>query len=216
VRDGEGNQQAGVAATPLEIAPDSHFQIGHYPLGEDAQNVAGLLLSQDGTEAAVGLATLNALNQPDETTLSTIDAADWLSAHSAGRSVAVFGRFPFIDDEVRPYARQVWVFEQSPHADEYSAVDMATILPQAELVAITGSSILNHSIDQILLHTAPDSTIVLMGPSTPLTAKLFTSGITALFGVRVADVQQAVVSVIAGDGFQKMRGLQRVSLFKPF
>lgn len=209
-----GQQRAGVAATPLQIAADSRFQIGHYSLDDDAQVVARLLLSEDEPAAAVGLATLNALNQPDETMLSTADAADWLSAQSAGRSVAVFGRFPFVDGEIRPFARQVWVFEQAPEAGEFGAADMATILPQAEVVAITSSSILNHSIDLILPHTKPDSTVVLLGPSTPLTVKLFDCGIAALFGVRVVDVEMVVESVMAGDGFQKMRGLQRVALFK--
>ena len=214
VRDTEGIQRAGVAATPSEIHPDARFQIGHFALDEAADKVARLLLSDDETEAALGLATLNALNQPDESLLSTADAADWLSAHSAGRSVAVFGRFPFVEDEIRPFARKLWVFEQDPQAGEFGAADMSRILPQAEIVAITSSSILNHTIDSILSHIKPDRIVVLLGPSTPLNAKLFGCGITALFGVRVVDVRQAVESVIAGEGFQKLRGLQRVGMFR--
>jgi uncharacterized protein len=210
----KGLQVAGVATTPRRIAADSRFQIGHYPLAEDAAVVARLLLSPDESTAAVGLATLNALNRPDETGFSTIDAADWLSAQSVGRRVAMIGRFPFIDAEIRPYAHQVWVFEQEPQAGESSDTDMATILPQADIVAITGSSILNHTLDFILSYTRPDSIVVLLGPSTPLVGKLFESNIAALFGVRVVDTQEAIESVIAGDGFQKMHGLQRVSLFK--
>ncbi len=73
---------------------------------------------------------------------------------------------------------------------------------------------MNHTIDLILPHVRPGSTVVLLGPSTPLSVKLLSSGIHALFGVRVVDVLAAVDSVVAGVGFQKMVGLQRVSLFR--
>ena len=85
----EGNtgvQQAGVAAAPHQLTPDAPFQIGHYPLDKDAEAVARWLDSADATTAAIGLATLNALNQPDEHLLTTTDAADWLSAQSLGRN----------------------------------------------------------------------------------------------------------------------------------
>jgi uncharacterized protein (DUF4213/DUF364 family) len=214
VQDSAGLQRAGVAATPSAIAADARFQIGHLALDEDAQTIARLLLSEDETEAAMGLATLNAINQPDENLPSNADAADWLAAQSIGKSVAVFGRFPFVDDEIRPFARQVWVFEQNPQPGEFGAADMTAILPQAEIVAITSSTIVNHTIDSILAQTTPHSIVALLGPSTPLNAKLFECGISALFGVRVVDVGQVIESVMAGEGFQKLRGLQRVGMFR--
>jgi uncharacterized protein (DUF4213/DUF364 family) len=212
--DGEdGARRAGVAAAPLSIHPQSPFQMGCYTPDADAVTVASLLRWDDEASAAVGLATINALLQPDN--LSTFDAADWLAEKCANRTVAIFGRFPFIDVEVRPGAKQVWVFEREPQTGEFGADDMARVLPQADVVAITSSSIVNHTIDTILPHLAPNSLVVLLGPSTPLTEKLFTCGIHALFGVQVADLQQAVESVLEGGGFQKMRGLRRVSLIGP-
>lgn len=210
----DGTQRAGVASTPGRIAADSRFQVGHYALNEEAHVIARLLLSEDAAAAAVGLATINALNQPDAAALSTVDAADWLAAQSVNRSIAVVGRFPFIDDEIRPHARRVWVFEQEPHADEFDDTALPTVLPQADIVAITGSSVINHTLDLILPHVKAGGTIVLLGPSTPLSEKLFDSGIDAMFGVRVTSVPQVVESVVAGAGFQHMHGLQRVALFR--
>lgn len=214
-KNSTGLQRSGVATSPRQIPPEAQFQIGHYPLNESAEVVAGWLRSSDATAAAVGLATVNAINQPDENLLTRDDAADWLAAQSAGHTIAIFGRFPFIDEEIRPHARQVWVFEQQPQTNELDSSAMQTVLPQADLVAITGSSIINHSLDLILPHTHSDSTRVLLGPSTPLSQKLFESGIDAMFGVRVVDAQAVINSVVAGDGFQKMQGLERVALFKP-
>jgi uncharacterized protein len=205
---------AGVASTPKQISPESRFQIGHHALNEPAHEIARLLLSEDETTAAVGLAVLNALHQPDESRLTKADAADWLSAQCAGKHIAIFGRFPFIEDEIRPFARKVTIFEQTPQNDESSSTEIATLLPDAEIVAITGSTIINHTIDTILPHVRPGSIVVMLGPSTPLNERLFECGIHALFGVRVADVEQVKASVLDGAGFQKIQGLQRMAMFK--
>jgi uncharacterized protein len=214
IRDKAGVERAGVAAAPHHIASDEHFQIGHYSLDERAEIVTQWLGSTEPTTAAVGLATFNALNQPDEHLLTHTDAADWLSEQSLGRNIAIFGRFPFIDAEIRPYAKQVWVFELQPQSGELDSRAIETVLPHADCVAITGSSIVNHTLDLILPHTNPHSTVVVLGPSTPLSTKLFDLGISALFGVCVTHMQPAIDSVVKGVGFQQMNGLQRVSLFK--
>ncbi|HVO41158.1 MAG TPA: DUF364 domain-containing protein [Aggregatilineales bacterium] len=213
--NGQGVIQAGVAMAPHPIAAEARFQIGHCQPDEPAEGLGRRLLSQDMTEAAVALATLNALNQPPENRLTIAHAANWLSAQGAGRTLAIFGRFPFIDAELRPAARQVWVFEQQPGPGEYDGSNVPLLVPQADIVAITGSSVINHTIDTILPYVRPGSTVVLLGPSTPLCEKLFAIGIDAMFGVRVANVQQVVESVVGGAGFQKMQGLQRVALLKP-
>jgi uncharacterized protein len=209
-----GEQRAGVASAPQRMATSSRFQVGHATVNDDAQTLAGMLLSGDEAEAAVGLATLNALIQVNEAELSRVDAADWLAAQCAGRRAAIFGRFPFIDTEIRPQARQVWVFEHEPQTGELSLDETAAILPQADIVALTSSSIINHTIDSILPHRRAGSVVALLGPSTPLTRKLLDCGIDALFGVRVDNLPLVIASVLAGSGFQKMDGLQRVSLFK--
>ncbi len=214
VRNRDGRQQAGVAAAPHEILPDARFQLGHHVLDKQAEVIAQGLRSTDSTKAAVGLATPNALNCVDEARLTYDDAANWLTAQSTGKTVAFFGRFPFIEEEIRPYARQVWVFEQQSQSDELDHTAITTVLPQADLVAITSSTLINHTIDLILPYVKRESTVVLLGPSTPLAEKLLDNGIDAQFGVRLVDLERVIHSVTAGDGFQKMAGLQRVALFK--
>ncbi|MFN8420366.1 MAG: DUF364 domain-containing protein [Anaerolineae bacterium] len=211
----DGSQRAGVATAPLQIDAGSPYQIGHYRMDEDACVIARLLLSDDPAAAGIGLATINALNQPEEGAFVLADAANWLTERCQDRNVAIFGRFPFIDAEVRPFARQVWVFEQQPHPDEFDSSAISVVLPQAELVAVTGSALVNHSIDLILPQIKPESTVILLGPSTPLSPQLFDCGIDAMFGVRVIDLTSLIDSVVNGAGFQKIHGLQRVALIKP-
>lgn len=212
--DEHGRQYAGVASAPHDFPDNAGFPIGQHSVDEDAAEIAQLLRSKDISEASAGLATVNALIQLENNSLSTADAADWLAQTCTDRKVAVFGRFPFVDDEVRPFAKEVRVFEQNPAAGEYHASQMPEILPQVDVVAITGSTINNHTIDDILTHTVSGNMIVIIGPSTPLTAKLFDLGINALFGVQVVDIEKAIASVQVGSNFRKMQGLRRVSLFK--
>lgn len=214
VHHSDGTTRAGVAATPHPVASDAAFQPGHTALDRDAEQIAQGLRSPDMTAAAVALATLNALNQPDERLLTTDDAADWLSAQSAGRSIAIFGRFPFIEEEVRPFASRVWVFEQQPQPGELGGEAVGAVLPQADIVAITGSSVINHTIDGILGQVRHGCVTVILGPSTPLSVKLLDSGIDALFGVSAVDVPSLIRTVAAGSGFQKVEGLRRVALFR--
>ena len=210
----DGTQYAGTAAAPRYFSDDSHFPIGHYSLDEDATKIAESLRSEDASEASVALATINALLQIEKIPVTEMDAVDWLKRACTDKKMAIFGRFPFINDELRPFASQVWVFELNPHEDEYSSADIPEIVPEADIVAITGGTIINHTLDNILAHTRSDSTVAILGPSTVLSPALFKHGIDALFGVQVVDIQKAIDSVQAGAIFRKMQGLRRVSLFK--
>ncbi len=208
------SDRAGVASTPQQIPQESVFHIGQRLHFSDRPSLADMLASHTNITATISVAVLNAVLQPPAEMLSDEDAADWLSAQSKGRCIAIFGRFPFVDDEIRPHAKQICVFEQQPTAGEYGANDMPHLLPQMDIVAITGSTIINHTLDAILSYVGATTTVVIMGPSTPLSPRLFTYGVDVLFGVRVIDTHATIQSAMAGDDFQKMRGLQRVSLFK--
>lgn len=94
IKHDDRTERAGVATSPHPILPDAQFQIGQHSLDKQAEVVAQWLRSSDGTAAAVGLATINALNQPHDHLLVSADAADWLAAQCIGRNVAIFGRFP--------------------------------------------------------------------------------------------------------------------------
>jgi uncharacterized protein (DUF4213/DUF364 family) len=207
-----GDRRAGLASTLHESAP----RTGRLSGGGDAAEMAQLARSSDRAEAAAGLATLNALLRPDPEALTSIDAADWLAEHGAGKGVAIFGRFPFIEDEIRPSARRVWVFEREPVDGEYGARDIPAIVPGADIVAITSSTLVNQTLDGILEHVAPHSTLMMLGAGTPLSPRLLAQGFDLLSGVIVRDIERAADSVRAGVSFRQMDGLQRVTLCKPY
>lgn len=214
VQNRAGQQRAGLAATPAseQVALQTQFRLGPNPVTKvEAAALAQSAQAADPVEAAVGLATLNALLQPEPEMLADIDAADWLVVHGRGRKVALVGRFPFIN-ELKPVVGHLWVLELSPQPGEYRADQASEIIPQADVVAITSSSLINHTLDGLLALTHPEAKVMLLGPSTPLTPLLFDFGVHLLAGVQVIEVEAVLAAVATPANFQKMTGVRRVSM----
>ncbi|HXV41537.1 MAG TPA: DUF364 domain-containing protein [Anaerolineae bacterium] len=212
----QGERQAGLAATPApgRVAGQSLFQYGSNLVESTSTlTLAQRACSSDPVEAAVGLATLNAFLRPDPNRLTQVDAADWLVTHGQGRKVALIGRFPFID-ELKPVVAQLWVLELSPQPGEYDPAAAPQLVPQADVVAITSSTLINQTLDGLLALARPEAKVMLLGPSTPLTPVLFEFGVDLLSGVQVVDIEAALVSVAAAGNFQKMKGVRRVTMEK--
>jgi len=227
VRNGSGLRASGMAGIPHALQGRCCLPLGSFapsapvraeaPLTmvgdeRDAMAWAELLRSSVPGEPATGLAVANALLGIDPEPAAPIDGVDWLLDRAADRDVAVVGRFPFIDRRLRPIARTVWVFERSPAGDELPETEAAALLPRAEVVVITGGALVNGSLDGYLRLAKPEASLLLLGPSTPLTSALFELGFHALSGVRVADRDAVAAAVAEGLSFRRMTGLERVTL----
>jgi uncharacterized protein (DUF4213/DUF364 family) len=217
VQDETGRQRAGLASTPAasEVAGQASFGYGDNPAPADqAAQVASLVQSLNPVEAAVGLAVLNALLEPDPTLIQELVPAEWLALHGRQRQVALVGRFPFIE-ELRPAVARLWVLELTPQPGEYGPERAAEILPQADIVVITASTLINQSLEGLLKLVRAEATVMLLGPSTPLTSLLFEFGIDLLSGVQVVDLEAALSSVTQGVIFRQMQGVRRVTMVNP-
>ncbi len=214
VESATGERRIGLAAAAPAIIDSGFLTYGFNRLDRtEAQNISRYALSQESIKAAAGLATINALLQPDPASLSQIDAGDWLVEQGRDRRVALVGRFPFID-ELEPVAHQLWVFEFNPRPGEFSFAQAPEIIPQAEVLAITGSAILNHSLQNYLTLANPAARVIVLGPSTPLSPIMFNFGIHLLCGIEVVDEKALLDSIAGGLSFRKMNGTKRVSLAK--
>ncbi len=217
VQNPNGERRAGLAATPTpeRVAAQTQFQYGaNLVVRANAISLAHSAQATNPVEAAVGLATLNALLQPDPALLTNVDAADWLVERGQGRQVALVGRFPFID-ELKPVVTQLWVLELTPQPGEFSADQAPLLIPQADVVAITSSTLINHTLDSLLTLVRPKAKVMLLGPSTPLTPVLFDFGVDLLSGVQVVDIEAVLASVRERVNFQKMEGVRRVTMENP-
>lgn len=213
VRD--GRPRCGLASTLRgdETLPHGEAPVrwaGHL-LEHDALELAGLARSERILEASIGVAAINALLEVDESACREENALRTLEREGAGKRVALVGHFPFIP-RLRPAVGQLWVLEQHPQPDEFSSERAGELLPQADVVAITGTALINHTLEGLLSLCRPGALVMVLGPSTPLSPVLFRHGVSVLAGSLVVDPQAAWRCLGQGATFQQIEGVRTVVL----
>ncbi len=131
----------------------------------------------------------------------------------AGRQVAVVGHFPFVE-QIRRAAARCWVLELNPRPGDLPAECAGKVLPQADVVALTGISLINHTFDDLLRLCRRDAFIVLLGGSTPLSPVLLDLGVSAVAGTLVIDVPAAVRAISQGAVFPQIPGKRLLTMMR--
>ncbi|HYG85083.1 MAG TPA: DUF2478 domain-containing protein [Azospirillum sp.] len=147
--------------------------------------------SWDTLEIAIGVAALNAHHNHAGQTGAATNGLD-LYADAEGR-VVVIGGFPQIAQRL-PRAQ---VIEIDPRPGEYPEAACEWLLPGADAVAVTASSLANRTLPR-LLAAGRGARVALIGPGTPLTPRLFDYGIETLCGFVPVDVPALVEAILAG------------------
>lgn len=207
------SRHCGLAATLMDHYTHGHTQVRDVGRlhQKTARELAEYAHSDNLLEASIGIAAINSLLEVDEQQAVEINAADILVERGCGRNVALVGHFPFIS-KVRQSVGQLWVIEQHPTGDEYPAEAAADLIPQAEVVAITSSTLINHTLEGLLSFCHPDATVLMLGPSTPLSPVLFEHGATIISGTRVIDEAAVLRTVMQGATFKQVEGVRLVTL----
>lgn len=208
------SKYCGMASTLTgEYLPYAHLsEVGNYH-HSTAQDLTKLALSENHYEASVGMAAINSLICPTPEGSIELNAYDWLFANSSGKDVAIVGHFPFLE-KMDFLARNLWVLEKNPRPGDIPADQSAPYLARAQIIAITGSSIVNHSFEEVLAMCNPAATILVLGPSTPLSPVLFSHGISIVSGAYVADEEKAMLTIEQGGAYSQLLGVKRISIFK--
>ncbi len=207
------SRYGGLASTLTGDSPHGHDSVrdvGHLH-EKSARELAEYARSENPLEVSIGFAALNSLLEVDESHSVEINAAEVLAEHGRGKNVALIGHFPFIP-KLREAVGNLWVIEQRPAEGEYPASAAADLLSQAGVVAITGTALMNHTLDGLLALCRPDSTIMILGPSTPLSPVLFKHGATLLSGVRVTDEAAALRTIGQAASFKQVEGVRLLTL----
>ena len=128
-------------------------------------------------------------------------------------ALALVGHFPFIP-RLREQVGQLWVIEQRPVEGDYPAEAAAELIPQADVVAVTSSALINHTMDGLLALCPSNALVMALGPSTPLSPVLFKHGINFLSGSRVVDEAAVLRTVGQGASFQQVQGVRLLTFFR--
>jgi uncharacterized protein (DUF4213/DUF364 family) len=182
-------------------------------LEHSGRELAEWLRSPRILEASVGMAAFNALLEVDEAACTEVNAEDVIVRQGAGRRVAIVGHFPFVE-RVCQAAEVCWVLELRPRAGDLSAEQANEVLPRADVVALTGTSLLNHTFDDLVGLCRPEAFVVLLGASAPLSPVLFEHGVDAISGTRVVDVADVLQAVGQGATFRQITGKRLLTMMR--
>lgn len=204
----ENGIRCGVAATLFNSDFEHQCQPAVRQAGHlhemDYRELAALIDSSSFTEASIGLATINALLPIDLDWVVDLNAEDHLMQTCAGKNVAMIGHFPFAD-RLRSRVENLWVLELNPREGDLPAGDAPQVIPQADVVAITGTTMINKTFDGLVSLCRPDAEVIILGPSTPLSPILFDSGVGILSGTVITDVRAAFFGISQGASLSQLR-----------
>jgi uncharacterized protein (DUF4213/DUF364 family) len=176
-----------------------------------ARELAEYARSDNLLEASIGVAAINSLLKVNVLQAVEIDAVEVLAKEGRGKNVALVGHFPFIP-KLRQAVRQLWVLERQPAEGEYPVEAESDLIPQADIVAISGSALINHTLDRLLSLPRPHALVMILGPSTPLSPVLFDHGAALISGARAIDEESVLRTLSQGATFQQVEGVRVFTL----
>jgi uncharacterized protein (DUF4213/DUF364 family) len=177
-----------------------------------ALELAEYAKSESLLEASIGMATINSLIDIDESKCIEKNAFEIILEKGQGKNVAIVGHFPWIP-KLREKVKNFWVLEQRLREGDLPAKEADRILPQCDVVGITGTSFINHTVEG-LLNLCKNAYVVLVGPTSPLSSVLFEYGIDAICGSKIIDPDQLIRSISEGATFKEVTGVKLLALTK--
>ncbi|MFC1933715.1 Rossmann-like domain-containing protein [Chloroflexota bacterium] len=179
-------------------------------LKKSALELAWMAYSESILEAAIGMATINSLVEVDEQRCASLNAADLIAAKGRDKKVAIVGHFPFTP-RLRNTVKELWVIEKNPREGDFTEAEGENLIPQADVVGITGTAFTNHTIEQ-LLKLCAEAYVVVLGDTAPLSPVLFDYGIDAISGTKVVDPDLALRCVSEGATYRQIEGILKLTM----
>ena len=208
------SKHCGLSSTFREEGP-SHDRgvkdVGNLT-SKTALELAEYAKSKSLLEASIGMATINSMIDIDESKCVEKNAFEIILEKGTDKNVAIVGHFPWIP-KLREKVQNFWVLEQRVREGDLPAKEADRILPQCDVVGITGTSFINHTLEG-LLALCKKAFVVLIGPTTPLSPVLFEYGIKAICGSYVVDVEKVIRSISEGATFKEVTGVRLLTLTK--
>jgi len=188
--------------------------------GKPLRELADWVTRFDPHESAVGMAAVNAalaglqalpeghVLEPAGGAPANLAVFEHFRPRLAGRRVVVVGRYPGLHEWAEQHELRLDVLEREPAAGDWPDPAAEFLLPEADWVFLTASSIPNKTFPR-LAELSRHAKVVLMGPTTPWIPDLVHFGIDYLAGVEVASVDTIRDVVAEGGGVRLFEGAVR-------
>ena len=207
-------RHCGIASTPHDPGPH-HSRTPVHEAGllidKDVRTLARMAKSESPLEASIGMATINSLIEIEEQRCIELNAGDLLARMGEGKRLAIVGHFPFVT-HLRSVTEELWVIEKKPQGGDLPEAEATGLLPQADVVGITGSAFTNQTLEYLLGLCNPKAYVVILGDTTPLSSVLFDYGISALSGTKVIDPKTVLLCVSQGATFRQISGVRLLTM----
>lgn len=212
---------AGLAFTPIREIPEAvccPSSAARMPdagklATKDIDELLSYAKSPNPIKGAIGVAVLNALSHYLlENGLSQEydirygrDGLDFMEIGSH-ETVCLVGAFTPYIRRFKTSGNQFFIIEKTPEPLRPEEMryykptsEGPRALSESDVVIITGSAIVNHTIEGLLHHTKPDSRVGIIGPTASMLPDVyFKEGVDILAGVRITDPD--VMLRILGEG----------------
>lgn len=204
----------GVACTPLyEFSCCPVIDFSEHLKGKPAGKLLELALSRNPLEAAVGVATINALSsmlldlEPENFPSSEIDVLDLIRPED---SVAMVGYFGPLIPKILEITDKLTVLEKREIEDAKTRVlpseRAGEVLPASDVIILSASTLANRTFDGLIALRGAAREAILLGPTTPLYPKsFFERGITAVMGTQMLDPLTMLTIVSEAGGAKKLQ-----------
>ncbi|MBI9045052.1 MAG: hypothetical protein JEZ06_11230 [Anaerolineaceae bacterium] len=213
-----GELRCGLSSNPnKDLALDETLQKRLSEIEKmSAREVAGFSLMKADLLPSIGMAAINALlpKDPDKLVKSS-NAGDMIAYHGKNKKVVLVGHFPFIP-ELREQVGELKVLELKPGEGEYHASEAPKIIPEADVVAITSMAFVNSTMEGLLKLCSEKTFVIILGPTSPLNARLFTHGADMICGCIVEEIDPVINCILDGNSFRQIKniGVNLVSMYK--
>lgn len=199
------NGQTGVACTFHKDAQGgcTVFQ-GMRPLkGTPATKVLTMLDAADPIASAVAIATSNALINTPSRDMTAGDILENVTLYPDDH-VGMVGFFAPVIPKLKKRTAKLNIFEKQDRGPGTLPADAAKdILPSCQVAIITSTSIINHTVDEILKACSNCRDVIMLGASTPLAPEIFAdTPVTVLSGIIVTQPENILQIVSEGGGMQ--------------
>lgn len=209
-------RNCGLASTPHDPGPHhdkTPVSDAGMLLGKDAATLARMANSLSQMEAAIGMAAINSLIEVDKKHCTELNAGDLLAKKGEGKKVAIVGHFPFVA-RLKKEVKTLSVIEKNPLEGDFAEADAEDIIPQADVVGITGTAFTNKTIEHLIELCSPEAYVVILGGTAPLSPVLFDYGIDAVSGTKVIDSELVLRYVCQGATFRQIKGIELLTMRK--
>ena len=147
-------------------------------------------MSWNFDEASEGMAVINAFyNSPErlEKLGLKIEYSRSCTAgiETQGKKIALIGHLK-LDKDALKGAEKVYIIEREPRENDYPDSACEYILPECDIVIITGSAAINKTMPR-LLELSKNATTIVTGPSVPMCPELVKLGIDRMLGMVTTD-----------------------------